>query len=70
MRDATDAAIIDGTEHYLTNFVMDADQVMAWSVIHTTDSPNHVISVNGKCTNAGAVSVLAANTVFTYVQLA
>lgn len=69
LRDATDAALIAGAEHYVTGLTVGSDAMISFCVLHETDSPNHVVSVNGKCTSGAVISALALNSVFTYVQL-
>lgn len=70
LRDTTITADLSGSQKTL-NGMQDTDRRhVSISVIYDSDSANHTVALYGKCTTAGAVSVVALQTTITFVRLA
>lgn len=70
LRDTTISADLSGSIKTL-NGMQDTDRRhVSINVIYDSDSANHTVALFGKCTTAGAVSVVALQTTITFVRLA
>lgn len=70
LRDTTIIADLSGSLKTV-NGMQDTDRRhVSINVIYDSDSDNHTVALYGKCTTAGAVSVVALQTTITFVRLA
>lgn len=65
----TTVLAVPGSEHRISGLTSGERRQIVINVITQTFSPNEVIALQGECTNAGVVSVLAIRTTVSYVQI-
>lgn len=65
----TTVLAVPGSEHRISGLTSGERRQIVINVITQTFSPNEEIALQGECTNAGVVSVLALRTTVSYVQI-
>lgn len=70
LRDITILADLSGSEKTINNIVPNQLGHVVINVIYDSDSPNHTVSLFGKCTTASEISVVALQTTITFVRIA
>lgn len=70
LRDTSDSADLDGSEHIVSNFVVDKKDQVVINVIYATSGVNKTVAIFGKCTTGAVIATLANYTTLTYVRIA
>jgi hypothetical protein len=65
----TNASDVEGTEHSISNLVVDQFAQVVVSITMDTDGDNQTVAIFGKCSTADKVKVIALKTTFSYVRL-
>lgn len=60
---------IPGSEHHVSGLVSGERRQIVINTVVTTFSPNEVVTLYGRCTNAAVISVVALRTTVSYVQV-
>lgn len=69
LRNTSDSSDILGSEHSKSGIAVDQFEQIVINTIVETDGANQTIAVYGKCTTAGAVDAVAANSTLTFVRV-
>lgn len=69
LRDNNAAATLDASEHASSRIAQDELRTISFTVQYNNPGTNHTIALQGKCTSADMVAVVALRTTITYVRL-
>jgi hypothetical protein len=69
LRNTSNASDVDGSEHKISNMVVDENKQIVINVLVTTDGANQTIALEGKATTADIFAIVALRTTITYVRV-
>jgi hypothetical protein len=69
LRNLTNLSDVAASEHTISNIAVDEFSQIFISTIVETDGDSQTVALFGKCTTAGAVNVVAANTTLNFVRI-